>query len=429
MSTIKPDNFVLFGDICYSESLKTLRCVEGGFLVCENGRSAGVYGSLPEEYASFPQINHAGKLILPGLVDLHMHAPQFAFRGLGMDFELLDWLESYAFPEEAKYSDTDYARAAYTSLVRHMINGPNTRFCLYATVHVPAALLLMDLLEESGLVCMAGKVNMDRNCPDYLREKSAPRSAEDTRLWLERSAGRYKNVSPILTPRFVPACSDGLMKELALLQKEFRLPVQSHLSESLAEIEWVKQLCPSCRSYAEAYEQYGLFGGEHPSVMAHCVWAGDDEIELIYRNNTYVAHCPQSNMNLSSGIAPMRRFLNRGVKAGLGSDIAGGCHSSIFRAMSDAIQASKLRFRYVKPHEAPLTVNEAFYLGTLGGGSFFGKAGSFETGYEFDALVIDDSTIAAPFPLSAEERLARVIYLSDDRHILQKFVRGRCVKE
>ena len=422
------DSFVIHGDICYSISPGELRCIEGGYLVCEDGVSQGVYTTLPEQYEELPLLNHEDKLILPGLVDLHMHAPQYSFRGLGMDFELLEWLETYTFPEESKYRNLGYARNAYTAVVRNLVNGPNTRACLYATVHLPATRLLMDILEESGLVCMVGKVNMDRNCPAYICEESAARSVEDTRRWLNASAGRYKNTSAILTPRFIPVCSDELMRELAVVQQEFGVPVQSHLSESKAEIEWVRQLCPSSKSYSDAYDMFGLFGGNVPTIMAHCVWSDDDETELMRQKNVYVAHCPQSNTNLTSGIAPVRRFLNDGLSIGLGSDVAGGCHTSIFRAMADAIQVSKLRFRLVNQDYPPITVNEAFYLGTLGGGSFFGKVGSFEPGYEFDALVIDDSSIYAPFPLTVEERLARVIYFSDDRHIHEKYVRGRCIK-
>ena len=428
MKSNEMDSLVIHGDICYSESPGTLFCMEGGYLVCEDGVSQGVFASLPEQYEELPLLDHEDKLILPGLVDLHMHAPQFSFRGLGMDFELLEWLETYTFPEESKYRNLGYARNAYTAVVRNLVSGPNTRSCLYATVHLPATRLLMDLLEDSGLVSMVGKVNMDRNCPAYLCEESAARSAEDTRRWLSASEGRYKNTQTILTPRFIPVCSDELMRELAELQREFKVPVQSHLSESLAEIEWVRQLCPSSKSYSDAYDSFGLFGGGAPTIMAHCVWSDDDETELMRRNNVYVAHCPQSNTNLTSGIAPVRRFLNNGLSVGLGSDIAAGCHTSIFRAMSDAIQVSKLRFRLVDQGCPPLTVKEAFYLGTLGGGSFFGKVGSFEAGYEFDALVIDDSSIYAPFPLTIEERLARVIYFSEDRHIHEKYVRGRCVK-
>jgi guanine deaminase len=310
--------------------------------------------------------------------------------------------------------------------------GPNTRFCFFATIHGPATLLQMDLLEESGLAGFAGKVNMDRNCPGDLREKDAEASLAATREWLGLCE-KYRNVRPILTPRFIPACSDELFRGLAALQKETALPLQSHLSENKKEIAWVRELCPESENYGEAYARRGLFGGEVPTIMAHCVWSGDDEIRLLAERQVFAAHCPQSNMNLSSGIAPVRRLLDAGVPLGLGSDVAGGVHPSIFRAMTDAIQVSKLRRVLLNNDETALTLEEAFYLGTAGGGAFFGKAGqgffgpsgSFAPGFDFDALVIDDAGLTPPGELPLRDRLERAVYLSEDRHIRAKYVRGR----
>jgi guanine deaminase len=354
-----------------------------------------------------------------------------------MDLELLEWLETRTFPEEAHYEDIEYARRAYTFLVEDLKKGPNTRFCFFATIHVPAVMILMDLLEASGLVSFVGKVNMDRNCPENLREaepgkRGAETSLDATREWLGL-CGTYQQTRPILSPRFIPSCSDELFRGLADLQKEYTLPFQSHLSENKKEIAWVQKLCPESFGYGDAYARRDLFGGEVPTIMAHCVWSHDNEIELLARRGVFAAHCPQSNMNLSSGIAPVRKLLKAGVPLGLGSDVAGGVHSSIFRAMTDAIQVSKLRQVLVSPSEKPLTLEEAFYLGTAGGGAFFGKAdgdffgpaGSFEPGYDFDALVINDGDLAAPRQLSLRDRLERVVYLSEDRHIKAKYVRGK----
>jgi guanine deaminase len=438
----RENSFVIRGDLCWSESLSVLKTVPDGFLVCVDGKSAGAFTSLPQQYEKLPLIDHSGSLVIPGLVDLHMHAPQFAFRGLGMDLELLEWLSSHAFPEEAKYGDLAYARKAYGLLVEHLKSGPNTRIVFFATLHVPATMLLMDLLEESGLVSMTGKVNMDRNSPDTLREESAVVSLNATREWLKKCAeGNYRNTKPIITPRFIPSCSDELMRGLCGLRKEFNLPVQSHLSENRSEIEWVKELCPSSSGYGAAYDDFGLFGSEGPpTVMAHCVWSDKNEIELMARREVFAAHCPQSNANLSSGIAPMRRILKAGVPAGLGSDVAGGTSSSIFRAMSDAIQVSKLRGPLLGVNEKALTIEEAFFLGTKGGGEFFGKSGmgycgSFERDFEFDALVINDNALeahapearalAAPFSLSVHDRLERAIYICDNGNIKAKYVRGK----
>jgi len=426
-------NFVLKGNICYSKTAQKLETFENAYLVCENGISKGVFSALPEMYSAFPVTDYGDCIIIPGLCDLHVHAPQYTFRGLGMHLELLDWLNTYTFPEESRYADISYADAAYSVFVDDLKKSAATRACIFATLHTPATVRLMEMLEQSGLVTFVGKVNMDRNSPPILCEENAQKAYEDTKAWIEQTKGRFKNTAPIITPRFVPSCTDALMSKLKELQKEHKLPVQSHLSENQKEIEWVvKELYPEAESYGEVYKRFGLFGGEDtPTIMAHCVWSKDTEEDLLKTQGVYVAHCPQSNTNLSSGIAPIRRFLDKGIRTGLGSDVSGGCHTSIFRAMSDAIQVSKLHWRLIDQRDAPLTEKEAFYLGTLGGGSFFGKVGSFDEGYEFDAVAIDDSGLvphSAYGKLSLEERLARIIYLSGDSFIRGKYARGEKIK-
>jgi guanine deaminase len=421
-------SFVIKGDICFSKSSSQFEAIEGGFLVCVDGESKGAFPILPDEYAALPRIDHTGRIITPGLVDLHIHAPQFAFRGLGFDVELLEWLNVYAFPEETKYRDMDYARRAYSAFVDDMKRGPNTRAVIFATRHVPATILLMDMLEATGLVTIVGKINMDRNSPPGLMEESAERSSLDTEAWLDSVIGKYANTSPILTPRFIPSCSDDLMRNLKKIQERYKLPLQSHLSETKPEIEWVKQLCPWSKFYGDAYSQFGLFGLDTPTVMAHCAYSGEDEIRLMRENGVFVAHCPQSNTNLSSGIAPTRKFLGSGIKLGLGSDIAGGADTSIFRVMRSTIEMSKIRSVFSGSGDKPLSLAEVFYLGTAGGGSFFGKVGSFAPGNEFDAVVIDDANLTAPFKLTIEERVSRIIYFSDDRNIVAKYARGNPVR-
>jgi len=421
---VKPSSFLLRGDICDSLDSRHIRTLAGGYLVCEDAVCAGTFPVLPERYSNLPVLDFTGKLILPGLVDLHVHAPQYAYRALGMDLELLEWLKVHTFPEEARYADLEYARRAYGLFVNELRRSATTRCCVFATLHRESTLLLMDLLEESGLSAFVGKVNMDRDCPDSLRE-TARGSIVETRRWLEQVSGRYQRVRPILTPRFVPSCSDALLRELGELAAETGLPVQSHLSESQGEVELVARLCPQAGFYGAVYDGYGLFGSHGKTVMAHCVLSGEEEIALMKARGVFVAHCPQSNMNLASGAAPARRYLDVGLPMGLGTDVAGGACLSIFRAMSDAVQCSKLRWRLQDRRLQPLTAAEAFYLGTVGGGAFFGQVGRFLPGYAFDALVIDDARLAGPRPFGLEERLERVIYLSDERDIVKKFVGGR----
>ena len=422
-------NFVLKGNVLYSKTKQEIASFPNHYLVCENGMVAGVFAQLPEKYASFPLEDCGNRLIIPGLVDLHLHAPQYSFRSMGMDLELLEWLNTNTFPEESKYRELAYAEKAYSIFVDAMKNGATTRACMFATIHNPATLLLMDKLEATGLATMVGKVNMDRNSPDELREESAKASLADTKEWLETCKTRYQHTRPILTPRFVPSCTDELMHGLGALQKETGLPVQSHLSENFSEISWVAELCPDSENYGDAYLKRGLFGGENcPTIMAHCVHSGPEEVELMAQRDVFVAHCAASNANLSSGIAPVRKYMDKNLKMGLGTDIAGGFSACIFRAMADAIMFSKMHWRLVDEADAPLTVPEAFYLGTKGGGEFFGKVGSFEQGYEFDAVVLDDTSLPAPNELTPMQRLERLVYMAQDQNVVAKYAAGRKVK-
>ncbi len=420
--------FALKGNIIYAKDSSNLCIEEQSYLVCENGKVQGIYPVLPEAFKDIIVEDMGDKLIIPGLTDLHVHAPQYSFRGLGMDLELLDWLETNTFPEEAKYRDLEYAKKAYGIFAEQMKKSATTRACIFATIHKEATILLMDLMEESGLSTMVGKVNMDRNSPDYLREVSPEASEEATRQWLEMAEKRnYQHTRPILTPRFTPSCSDELMERLKTIQKDWDLPMQSHLSENQGEIAWVKELCPWSEFYGDAYDHFGLFGGECSTVMAHCVYSGEEEIRRMKENGVFIAHCPDSNTNLSSGVAPVRRYLEEGMHIGLGSDVAGGTSENLFAAMAQSIQASKLRWRLLDDTLKPLTIEEAFFMATKGGGAFFGKVGSFEPGYEFDAVICDDSRLEHPQDLTVKQRLERIIYLGDEREVSQKFVSGRKV--
>ena len=420
-----PTTFALKGTICFSTDQSHLSLYENSYVICEKGRCAGVFPEIPERFSGIPVRDTENSLIIPGLVDLHLHAPQYAFRGMHMDLELLDWLNTVTFPEEARYQDPSYAKKAYSIFAEDMRKSATTRASVFGTLHRESTELLMELMEQTGLITYIGKVNMDRNSPDELREKDARTSSEDTIQWLRDIAGKYKNTKPILTPRFIPSCTDELMKLLADIQRTYRLPVQSHLSENQGEIAWVKELCPDSAFYGDAYDHFGLFGGEAcPTIMAHCVYSSNEEIALLHKRGVFVAHCPQSNTNLSSGIAPVRKYLDEGLHMGLGTDIAGGHSLSMLRAVADAIQVSKLCWRLVDESLKPLSLEEAFYLATMGGGAFWGKTGSFLEDYEFDAVILSDEQLPCPHSLTPLERLERLIYLGDDRCITGIYVSG-----
>ena len=416
-------SFILRGHICHTPEAGKLEIRENAAVVCEDGKCRGIFEDIPEKYAGLEVTDCSGMLVIPGMADLHIHAPQFAYRGTGMDYELLDWLEHAAFPEEIRYEDPDYAGKAYGIFARRMQQSATTRAVVFGTIHPEATLILMDRMEESGLISYIGKVSMDRRSPPKLTEADARQAAENVIRVIEESAKRgYRRTRPIITPRFVPSCSDELMAELGRIREKYGLPVQSHLSENPDEVELVRQLEPEAAFYGDAYDRHGLFGRGGNTVMAHCVYSVPEEKERIRENGVWIAHCPSSNMNIASGIAPVRRYLEMGCRIGLGTDVAGGTSESMFRAVTDAIQVSKLYWRYVDREAKPLTFPEGLWMATKGGGSFFGKAGSFEEGYEFDAVVLDDSGEQSARPLSVRERLERAFYQELDRTgIVMKF--------
>ncbi len=413
--------------ILFTKQKDHFEVYENGYVaVDDSGRVTGVASCLDELDSEGTEIVDFGnRLLIPAMNDMHVHAPQVHNQGVAMDLELLPWLQNYTFPEEAKYADTRYAERMYRRFLHTQWLFGTMRSVVFGTVHTESTRLLMQLYQEAGMGALVGKVAMNRNCPEELCEDVKEAVEGNERLIAEFNKPDAL-VRPIITPRFVPSCTPELLQACGELAKKYRLPVQSHLSENKSEIAWVAELEPDSENYGAAYNQYGLFG-QTPTIMAHCVWTQGKELELMRRNGVMVAHCPTSNFNIASGMAPIRTFLEEGLHVGLGSDISGGHDLNMFRMLVYAIQVSKMQ--YQQNHDkAFLTLPEIFWIATKSAGSFFGKVGSFEPGYEFDALVIDDEVLH-PDEYSLLHRLERFIYLGDDRQILHRFCRGKEVPE
>ena len=417
-------SFVLKGNVCYNTTPQEVVCVPSGYAVCVEGVSAGVFAELPEEFAVLPLIDCGDNLIIPGMTDLHIHAPQYAFRGLGMDLELLDWLNTHTFPEEAHYADRDYAGRAYDIFADDLRRSATTRAVVFGTLHVGATELLMDKLEASGITSYVGKVNMDRNGLPGILQETTEESVRETLRWLEGC--HFDHVKPILTPRFTPSCTDELMAALGRLAQEKGLYVQSHLSENLGEIQWVKELHPDCQQYWETYDKYGLWK-EH-TIMAHCVHSDRRECDAMRRAGVVVAHCAGSNINLCSGVSPVREMLQQGIWVTLGSDIAGGACLPMYKVATMSIRASKIKRIETDWSEEFLTVPEAYYLATSSGHRYFGDGDGFAPGNRLHAIVVDDGDFTeASHPLTVRERFERAIYMLHRHNITAVWSDGRCV--
>ena len=412
--------------ILFTKEKDHFEVFENGYIAVEDGIVLGVASNLKDLGCEDAEVTDFGnRLLIPAMNDMHVHAPQVHNQGVAMDLELLPWLQNYTFPEESKYADVRYAERMYRRFIHTQWLFGTMRSVVFATMHTDSTRVLMKLYQEAGMGAMVGKVGMNRNCPDTLTEEVDAYVAGQERLIAEFGDANAL-VRPIITPRFVPSCTPELLKACGELANKYRLPVQSHLSENTSEIAWVAELEKESTSYGDAYNRYGLFG-QTPTIMAHCVWTDGSELELMKKNHVMVAHCPTSNFNLSSGLAPVRTFLDEGLPIGLGSDISGGHDLNMFRMLVYAIQVSKMHYQHDKS-KAFLTLPEIFWIATKSAGSFFGKVGSFEPGYEFDALVIDDEVLH-PDEYSLLHRLERFIYVGDDRQILHRFCRGQIIEE
>ena len=423
--------------ILYTKERSRFEVLENGYIsVDADGRVTKVVADLASLNGEDAEVVDFGdRLLIPAMNDLHVHAPQYRNQGIAMDLELLPWLQNYTFPEEMKYADTDYAERMYRRFVHDLWRFGTMRSCVFATIHTESTRILMRLFQETGMGALVGKVGMNRNCPEKLSESVEDMLKGYESLINSQFTNHYSQftihnsqplVRPIVTPRFVPSCTPEMLRACGELAAKYQLPVQSHLSENKDEVALVQTLEPESACYGDAYDRYGLFG-QTPTVMAHCVFTEGEELELMKRNKVMAAHCPTSNLNVTTGIAPIRQFLDEGVRVGLGSDISGGHDLSIFRVMVYAIQMSKLHYQRNRERRF-LTLSEAFWMATKSAGSFFGQVGSFEPGYEFDALVIDDRDLNHD-NYSLLERLERFIYLGDDRQIERRFCRGKEIGE
>ncbi len=415
---------IIKGIIISAPALGKLDITENGYLVAEDGVIAGVFPTLPECYAALPVEDWGSSLVLQSFADLHLHAPQYPMLGMGMDLPLLDWLNAYAFPTEARFADKDYAREIYRKLAHELIRRGTTRVCMFSSLHTDATLILMDELEKAGVTGYVGKVNMDRNNAPGVLEETTEESMRETLRWLD-GCGAFHHVKPMLTPRFTPSCTDELMAFLGKLAKERDLPVQSHLSENGAEIEWVGKLHPDCKQYWETYAKFGLWNDR--TVMAHCVWSDARERRAMKDAGVTMVYCADSNQNICSGVAPVRVMLDEGLKVALGSDIAGGDHLDMFDVVASSIRGSKARRILDGWHTPFLTVAEGWYLGTSAGAAYFGEQPGFAAGNPLHAIVLADDALPQPHPLTPAERLERCVYLRQSGAVRAVWSAGRKV--
>lgn len=408
-------------NIVYAPACGEVVALEHHYIAVENGKVAGLYKDKPNEFKNLPIIDFGNQIMIPGFCDIHLHAGQFPNDGIGYNGQLMEWIQNYAYDVEQSMSQLDYARICYQKLIESLWKYGITRSVILGTHQRQTNELLFQLLEQSKLGAWTGKSVCDRSSTGNADETTET-AISDLLYFCNTYGNKSDLVRFILSATYVPGCTPGSMELMGILAKLYNLPVSSHLCENNDEIELVKSLHPDYPNYASVYKGFHLWG-ETKTVMAHCIHTTEEEKELLEDPNIWVAHCPHSNLNLSSGIMPLREYLDRKLQVGLGSDIAAGHTLNMMSTMTAAIQCSKM-YWLTHPDKKPITTKEAFYLATRGGGSLFGNIGSFEVGFEFDALIIDEYNLYHSPNLSLWERVEQFIYLGDDRNIVKRYISG-----
>lgn len=387
--------------------------------VVEAGDARDVLARLP---ADAEVKDYSGKLLLPGFVDCHIHYPQTDMIA-SYGAQLLEWLERYTFPTERRFEDPRYAREVADFFLEELLRNGTTTAVVLGTVHPQSVDAIFETSRMRGLRMIAGKVLMDRNCPDYLRD-TAESGYTESRALIERWHGRDRLLYAV-TPRFAPTSSAEQLKRAGRLAEEFPdVYVHTHLAENRNEVAWVAELFPSSRSYLEVYAGFGLV--RRRSIFAHCIHLDDADRRLMAERGAMAAFCPTANLFLGSGLFDLRRAREYGVAVGIGTDVGGGTSFSMLRTLQEAYKVAQLAGQTLSPYRA-------LYLATLGGAQGLyldDKIGNFEAGKEADFVVID----LAATPLlerrlrharDLAEKLFALIMLGDDRSIVATYSMGK----
>jgi guanine deaminase len=381
--------------------------------------------------------------LLPGMVDLHVHAPQWPQLGRALDLPLEEWLQAFTFPLEARFVDLDYAALVYDSLVEGLLANGTTTALYFATIHLPATQKLADICLQKSQRALIGRVAMDdpRQCPSIYRDASAAIAVAETEAFIRYAQSMPGNeqglVRPVITPRFIPSCSDELLYALGALARATGCHVQTHCSESDWEHAFVLNRCGVTDT--AALERFGLLSRR--TILAHGNFIGDTDVEIILKHGAGIAHCPLSNVYFSDAIFPLRRMLARGVHVGLGTDIAGGASPSILenarhaaiasRLLESGVDAGLVRERR-RRENSRIDANTAFWLATAGGGIALDlPIGQFSEGYQFDAIVVDAAATDGNLRLEGTDTpadiLQKIVYHTARANIREVWVANRRV--
>lgn len=405
--------------------------------------------------------------VCPGMIDLHIHAPQYAYTGTATDKPLMGndgWLETYTFPAERRLRhDLQHAKNVYSNVIQSTLRHGTTTAVYFATLDLEPCKVLVDCAIQYGQRAMIGKVCMDRNSPiDYCQ--TLEQNIQETEALIQyinttqsehmTTSRKLSLISPVVIPRFIPTCSPALLTALGKIASKYDCYITSHISESIDEVEFTQSLERDCdnvdgkviRTDAMIFDSHKLLSNK--CIMAHGVHVCDVDCDLMRERQTAVAHCPLSNFFFAGGIFPCRKLMERGNRIGIGTDVAGGYNCSMFHSARMAViasQALQQQQRITHPSndakternmkcDSRLDYRHAFYLATLGGAealNIHDRIGTLMVGMEFDAIVLSAGVPNSPVQIFDSDNISdifqKLVVLGDDRNIRRVFVQGRDV--
>lgn len=396
---------------------------DDGFLAVDDGGRIVSVGDAKDAPAGEVIDFGRNALITPGFVDTHLHAPQLEMIG-SYGGHLLEWLNRYTFPTEARFADPAHAEMVAKVFYDELMRNGTLCALVFSTIHREATDIFFAEAERRGFRAIVGKTMMDRNAPEFLLEDPRTSYEESRELllkWHNRGMLRYA-----ITPRFAPTSTPELLRYAGDLKKEFPdAYVHSHISENLTEVRWVQELFPEAE-YADVYDSFGLLDSR--TVLAHGVHLSKEELDLLAARGTRISHCPNSNLFLGSGLFKLHQVLEAGVVVGLGSDIGAGTTPSIFTAMADAYKVQQVQ-------NISLAPIQLWYLATLGGArtlSLDAETGSLVAGKSADFIVLDLAgtpllSLRTAHSTAIDDILAGLMFVGDDRAVKEAYIAGRLV--
>lgn len=408
-----------------SEIADQVRYLEDGVIITEQGkiRWFGTWNDAQDHLPANVDIQHyPEQLIIPGMIDTHIHFPQTEMVGAYGE-QLLSWLNTYTFPTEIQFKDKAYASEIAKFFVNELLKNGTTTALVFCTVHPESVDALFEAAEQHQMRLIAGKVMMDRHAPEALCD-TAESAYEDSKALIEKWHGQGRALYAI-TPRFAPTSTPEQLERAGQLKAEYPdVYVHTHLSENKDEIAWVKDLFPAQKGYLDVYHHYGLTGQR--SVFAHCVHLEDAEWQCMHETDSAIAFCPTSNLFLGSGLFPLNKTWQQQVKVGLGTDVGAGTSFSLLQTVNEAYKVQQLQ-------GDKLSAYESLYHATLGGAKALDlddKLGNFNVGKEADFVVLNIKPTALQQlrqsrSKSLEDSLFALFTIGDDRNVEATYIYGQ----